>query len=71
MKLEEIKTKDGIYIRAVDKNHVWLFSHCAGSDTCSADKLNEVTNLLHLHGVPCVEITKKEMLKHETIRTNS
>jgi len=66
MKLEEFKTKDGIYIRAIDKNDVLLFSHCAGSDTCSADKFNEVTNLLHLHGVPCVEIVKHIDGKHET-----
>ena len=56
MKLERYRTFDGIMIHAPREEDEVLFSHCAGAYYVSERRLEEVKELLFIHGVADVEI---------------
>lgn len=62
MKIERFRTFDGIKIRALDKKDNTLFEHCAGDKSCSGRKLKQVTEMLFIHGVTCVETVDHESI---------
>jgi len=62
MKIERFRTFEGIRIRPLDKANNALFKHCAGDESCSSRKLKQVTKMLFIHGVSCVETVDHESI---------